>query len=186
MTLQVVARTAECLQDYAAVSIAFEVTEVIDLVALQPGVRSALKTRRVAAPYIKDYDGIADNHPTQWRGRHRVDDWKIFTAHDSGRQIGGAIVVSDTELVMDPMAMLLWDLRVEPTARRRGVGAMLLAAAEAAVRSQGVRILRAETQDVNVGACRFYARRGFLLESIARGVYPRLTNESRLVWSKRL
>ena len=82
--------------------------------------------------------------------------------------------------------MLLWDLRVEPQARRRGIGQALLAAAEGAVRSRGARSLHVETQDVNVGACRFYARQGFSLDGIARGTYPQLPHETRLLWTKRL
>ena len=43
-----------------------------------------------------------------------------------------------------------------------------------------------ETQDVNVGACRFYERHGFLLYGIVRNAYPQFPGESRLMWKKLL
>jgi ribosomal protein S18 acetylase RimI-like enzyme len=184
MTLEIVTRTAESLQTYGAVSIAFEVAEVIDLDSLQLGTPAVLKTRRISAPYIKDYDQIEGNHPSDWSTRFRVDDWVIFTAHEGGRHVGGAIAVRDAQA--DPATMRLWDLRVAPEFRHRGIGQALLTTVEDAIQSRGARILCVETQDVNVGACRFYARHGFLIESIARGVYPGLPDESRLLWSKRL
>jgi ribosomal protein S18 acetylase RimI-like enzyme len=186
MSLEIMSRTAESLQNYAAVSIAFEVAEVIALDSVRLGKPAALKTRRISPAYIKDYDEIAGNHPSEWPARFHVGEWAIFTAHDSGRHIGGAIVVQEKELVPDPMTMLLWDLRVAPEFRHRGIGHALLASVEGASQSRGARNLCVETQDVNVGACRFYARHGFLIESVAHGVYPRLPDESRLVWKKRL
>lgn len=186
MTLQVVARTAASLQTWAAVSIAFEVGEIVDLDAALPGPQTVLKTFKVSSPYVKDYDAIAGNHPTDWPLRYRVDDWLIFTAHEEGRQIAGLIVVGDAALVPEPTAMLLWDLRVEPKRRHGGIGRRLLELTEAAVRARGSRALYAETQDVNAGACRFYARQGFVLDSITRHAYPDLAGEARLIWKKDL
>jgi len=186
MTLRVVARAAESLQTYAAVSIAFAVTEIVDLDAAQPGAQAELTTRKISAPYVKDYDSIAGNHPTDWPMRYQVDNWVIFTAHEGGRQIAGLIVVGDAELVPEPTAMLLWDLRVAPRRRLGGIGRKLLASAEAVVRERGVRDLYAETQDVNAGACRFYARQGFVLDGVTRDAYPELAGETRLLWKKHL
>jgi ribosomal protein S18 acetylase RimI-like enzyme len=186
VTLEIVTRTAESLRSYAAVSIAFEVAEVIDLDSLQIGTPAVLKTRRLAAPYIKDYDKIEGNHPSEWSTRFPVDDWSIFTAHDAGRHVGGAIAVRPAQLAADPATMQLWDLRVAPEFRRRGIGRALLTIVEDVIRSRGAQILCVETQDVNVSACRFYERHGFLLEGVARGAYPELPDESRLLWSKRL
>lgn len=184
MTLEIVTGTAPSLQSYAAVSIAFEVTEVIDLRSLQPGTPALLKTRAISSPYTKDYDALPGNHPSQWRTQFPVTAWTILTAHDAGRQIGGAILVPEAELVTDPMSMLLWDLRVAPEFRRRGIGRALLTKVEATVLSRRRQLLYVETQDVNVGACRFYAHCGFLPDRITRGVYPQLPDESRILWRK--
>lgn len=189
MTIRCVARTALSLDTYAAVRIAFEVAEVLDLDTATPGTQTGFRTLPVAAPTVKDYDAIPGNHPSDWRRRYAVEDWLIFTAHESDRpepSIGGIIVAGDAALLPEPTALLLWDLRVEPAFRHGGIGRRLLAAAEAAVRARGATSLYAETQDINVGACRFYARHGFVLESITREAYPELPGEARLVWKKRL
>lgn len=186
MGLEIIAGAAESLQSYAAVSIAFEVTEVIDIGALQTGTSRALKTRPISTPYTKDYDALPGNHPSQWPRQFPVADWTILAAHDAGRQVGGAILVPEAEWVRDAMSMLLWDLRVAPEFRRRGIGHALLAKVEAVALSRGRQNLYVETQDVNVGACRFYAHHGFLPDRIARGVYPGLPDETRVLWKKRL
>jgi len=43
-----------------------------------------------------------------------------------------------------------------------------------------------ETQNVNVPACRFYARMGCVLGGIHRFAYPELPGEARLLWYKAL
>ena len=70
--------------------------------------------------------------------------------------------------------------------RGRGVGARLFAAAEAWAMARGVRTLKVETQNVNVGACRFYARQGCTLGEINRFAYPQLPDEVQLIWRKAL
>jgi hypothetical protein len=119
MTLRIFERPADSLETYAAVSIAFEVAEIIDLDSAQFGTQAVLKTRNISAPYIKNYDLIAGNHPSDWPTRYHVSGWRIFTAHDDARQIGGVIVVGDAALIPESRAMLVWDLRVELEARHR-------------------------------------------------------------------
>ena len=41
-----------------------------------------------------------------------------------------------------------------------------------------------ETQNVNVRACRFYARQGFALGAVNRDAYPDLPDEVLLLWYK--
>jgi GNAT superfamily N-acetyltransferase len=77
---------------------------------------------------------------------------------------------------------VLWDLRVAPAARRRGVGAALFRAAAAWAAARGCAQLKVETQNVNVPACRFYARQGCVLGAIDRFAYPGLPHEVRLLW----
>jgi len=80
----------------------------------------------------------------------------------------------------------LWDLRVVPEARGRGVGSALFAAAEGWAATRGCRWLKVETQNVNVPACQFYARVGCGLGGISRFAYPDLPDEVRLLWYKSL
>jgi phage shock protein A len=81
---------------------------------------------------------------------------------------------------------VLWDLRVAPALRGRGVGAALFRAAEAWALARGASWLKIETQNVNVPACRFYARRGCTLGAIHRFAYPALPEEAQLLWYKPL
>lgn len=113
----------------------------------------------------------------------------LLAAYDGLKRIGGAVMAFDTpglEMLNDTESAVLWDLRVRPEARSSGVGAALFRASEDWARSRGCRHLDVETQNVNVPACRFYARMGSTLRSIDRFAYPDLPNETRLVWVKQL
>ena len=81
---------------------------------------------------------------------------------------------------------LIWDLRVAAAFRGQGVGARLIDAAEEWARSHACRELKVETQNINLPACRFYARCGFELSAVNRRAYPELPDEIQLLWSKRL
>jgi GNAT superfamily N-acetyltransferase len=80
----------------------------------------------------------------------------------------------------------LWDLRVDSSVRGRGFGTALFDAAARWARDRGGLRIEVETQDVNVPACRFYARRGCELVAARRGAYPELPGEVQLLWSKQL
>lgn len=81
---------------------------------------------------------------------------------------------------------VLWDIRVAPEARGKGIGAGLFAAAEAWAVSNGCTRLEIETQNVNVPACRFYSAQGCGLADVTRNAYPRLPDEVHLLWHKDL
>ena len=78
---------------------------------------------------------------------------------------------------------------LEPGDRARlGVRALAMqgARAEAWARACGATWLKVETQNVNVPACRFYARQGCVLGAVDRFAYPALPDEVRLLWCKHL
>jgi hypothetical protein len=52
--------------------------------------------------------------------------------------------------------------------------------------AQGASCIELETQNVNVAACRFYARQGYILEAIHRFAHLDLPNEAQLPWYERL
>ena len=81
---------------------------------------------------------------------------------------------------------VLWDIRVAPSSRRCGVGTALFRAAAAWAADKGCRELKVETQNINVGACRFYARQGCVLRTARKDVYPALADEIQLMWYKDL
>jgi len=175
------------LEEYGAIQTAFEVRERLVCNPVDGGLGGILLTcRPVERPWIKDYDAIDGNRPVDWPAYFDVARWGILAAYMGSRRVGGAIVAHDTpELAIlggrDDRAAL-WDLRVAPDARRQGVGAALFAAGARWATARGCRALVIETQDVNVAACRFYARQGCTLHAIERFAYPALPDETRLLW----
>ena len=63
---------------------------------------------------------------------------------------------------------------------------MLFQAAEVWARRRECRMLKVETQNINVPACRFYVRMGCELSAIRRDAYSILPEETQLLWAKEL
>jgi GNAT superfamily N-acetyltransferase len=178
------------LAEYAAIPTAFEVNEIFD-VAPEPdrNGRFALSARRLAVPYVKDYDA-AGEHPAHWARRFDISEWGFFSASSEGQRVGAAAVAADVlgpDLLEGRLSVaLLWDIRVVPAWRRHGVGSVLFEAAETWAVDKGFRQLKIETQNINVAACRFYAKHGCVLRGIHRGIYRELREEIQLLWYKDL
>ncbi len=189
MGVEVSEEPAAALGEYASVPIAFEVSTAFEVAERGDGRGGFVLTeRRLDAPYVKDYDAVGDEHPALWAARFDVSKWGILAARAGGRRVGGAVVAFDTP-GLDMLEgrrdlAVLWDIRVSPEARGRGVGAALFGAAEAWARARGCRRLKVETQNVNVPACRFYARQGCVLAAVRRDAYPGLPGEIQLLWYK--
>jgi ribosomal protein S18 acetylase RimI-like enzyme len=175
------------LSEYALIAAAFDVREAVDRV---PTGRAAmpLPRRVVHRAFRKDYDAIPGNGPAGWRRRFAVDRAYFMGAYDHGRRVGGAVAIVEPSDVMrlggEPRSALLWDIRVAPSARRNGIGRMLLAAAEAAAQAAGCNGIVAETQDINVAACQLYAHAGYIIARVDPNAYPELPMETRIVWAK--
>ena len=190
MSLDVATVLPASLATHAGVSIAFEVDRVLDVTAPYGGLGwFVLVERRLAVPYRKDYDAH-DGGPADWPRRFDLTNWGLFAAHDGGTLVGAASVAFDTPGV-DMLEgrrdlAVLWDLRVAPEARGRGVGTALFRAAEAWAAARGCRHLKVETQSVNVPACRFYARAECVLGAVHRFAYSDLPDEAQLLWYKAL
>jgi ribosomal protein S18 acetylase RimI-like enzyme len=192
LSLEVVSESAERLPEYSFIPIGFPVSEYLDDSAIDAALAgNAFSASPVATPYWKDYDSYPGARPTDWPTHFDVESWKFFAARVDGQRVGGAVLVpngsNDVELVDGRFDLaLLWDLRVAPDFRRLGVGVALLSHVVAAATQAGVTELRAETQQVNVPACRFYAERGFRLKIARRGAYPTLPEEIQLLWDLHL
>src|SRR5436309_2814925 len=160
MRIEVSEEPMTAVAQYARIPIAFEVSEVLD-VAGEPGGDGgfALSARRIGTPYVKDYDAIRREGPTQWAQRFDVSKWALMAARVDRQYVGGATVAYDTpglELEDRSDVAVLWDIRIAPSMRRRGVGSVLFEAVEAWALAKRCRQLRVETQNINVAACRFY------------------------------
>jgi len=94
MRIEVSEEPVTALAEYARISIAFEVSQMLD-VEVQRSSRTGfvLSDRRVdTAPYVKDYDAIKGEGPVQWAHRFDLSNWGLFAAHMGGRRVGGAAV----------------------------------------------------------------------------------------------
>jgi GNAT superfamily N-acetyltransferase len=144
----------------------------------------------VSSPYVKDYDALEGAGPHCWPGRFDVSNWALIGARQNGASAGGAVIATRTPGLhmlgdRDDVAVL-WDIRVSPRERGRGIGSALFRAAGDWAGARGCRWLKIETQNVNVPACRFYQKMGCTLGAIDRFAYPGLPGEVQLLWWKAL
>jgi GNAT superfamily N-acetyltransferase len=178
------------LEEHARVPIAFTVDRVLDLTVEDGGFGGFRLREREVEPWLKDYDAIDGNRPTGWPDHFDVSSWGLIAARIDGRYVGGAVLAFRTEgcVMLEGRSDLavLWDLRVSPELRGRSIAAALFAAAEHWAAARMCRQLKVETQNVNVGACRFYARLGCELGAVNRFAYPELPDEVQLLWYKDL
>ncbi len=175
---------------FGDISIAFEVSRALRVQLVEDGLGGiVLREEKVERPYVKDYDSYEDEGPTRWPQMFDVSKWGIFLAFDGSRHVGGATVAFDTAAVnmlkgRKDLAVL-WDIRVRPEMRRRGIGSALFRHALAWSRERGCKLFKVETQNINVAACRFYQKQGCKLGAINRYGYlgcPEIAHETMLLW----
>lgn len=191
MDMEVIEESITVAPELARISISFKVESVFDVSAPDGGLGGLiLSERRLDTPYVKDYDTAEGEHPAQWAVRFDVSNWGLIGAHSNGVRVGGAVVAFNTRgvNVLEGRRDLavLWDIRVSPEARGQGAGFALFRAVEVWAAARGCRQLKIETQNVNVPACRFYARQGCVLGAINRFAYRELPDEAQLLWYKTL
>lgn len=191
MHVQISEESINWLNGYARISIAFEVESVLALTIDSHGLGGLrLSEQRLNEPYVKDYDVPPNCHPSQWAAQFDMANWGFFSAKVDGNAVGGAVVAwgSPSFELLEHLTDLavIWDIRIAPEMRRRGIAAQLFSAVERWARDRGCRQLKVETQNINVPACRFYASRGFELGAIHRFAYRELPHEVQLLWYKNL
>jgi len=179
------------LVEYARVSIAFEVDRILLVSREKHGPGGFLLTeRKLGLPYLKDYDAIDKGGATRWAERFDTSNWGLISAHVGGQRVGGTVIACNTTgldmLEGRTDLAVLWDIRVHPEFRTKGIGSALFRAAEKWAVGKGCRQLKVETEDINLAACKFYARQGCVLTSVNRLAYKEFPEETQLLWSKEL
>ena len=187
MSVEIRHEDHRALTAYAEISNAYEIREVVyPLAAGNPTM--PIPRISVSPPRRKDYDSIPGNHPRDWRVQFGIERARFLAAFSNGQRVGGAVVVVDTTdaLRLGGIAglALLWDLRVAPHARGKGVGQALLLAAEGSAQDAGARGMVIETQNINVAACDLYARTGYRITKVDGTAYPELPGEVQVTWAK--
>lgn len=172
------------ISHYGLVPCAFQVVSELDVDALES--QGLLTERTVAPAYVKDYDALPENRPMDWPVKFDTSTWQLFSAFDGDTRVGGAMAIPNPVSGERTITAELWDLRVVPSLRGRGIGQALFDAVAQWCRDSHRASLLIETQHINVAACRFYQARGCVIQSMTRQAYPSLPNETRIVWRRNL
>jgi len=182
---------SDLLPVYASIPISFMVNSIFRIDVIKGGLGGFRLVEEKVIPYIKDYDNIIEEEkgPADWPKHFDVRNWGIFIAYDGSRPLGGATVAFNTPDVnmlesREDLAVL-WDIRIHPDVRRHGVGSMLFKHSADWARKRGCKKLKIETQNINVSACRFYAKQGCKLGAIHRYGYsgcPPVAHEAMFLW----
>ncbi len=187
--LRILEQTPDDLEAYGSIPIAFEVRSIlrVNCVGINGLGGLSLREEEVASPWVKDYD--CDEGPVRWR-RWDISHWGILSAFIENKRVGGAVVALNTpnmnflEDRNDHAA--LWDLRVVPELRGHGIGKKLLQSSLNWARQRSCVLMKIETQNINVPACRFYASQGCQLGTVRRFAYTDYPDEVQLIWYKSL
>jgi GNAT superfamily N-acetyltransferase len=187
----IVEENIPALAEYSTIPISFEVRTVYDVLEKSRGLGGfELVERDLDTPWVKDYDAVKGEGPERWAKKWDISRWGILSAFIDGRRAGGCAVAFDTDGInmlegRKDMAVL-WDLRVHPELRSRGIGSALFNAAIAWAAERGCSLLKVETQNINVPACKFYAKQECVLGAINRFGYRDHPEEVELVWYKEI
>lgn len=181
--------SAAAIADYARLPIAFRVESILCIkVESEDSKRWRLTEIPVQSPYDKDYDAIEGEMPSDWI-RQDTSDWRIVSAYAGDLRVGGAVIAPNPPPMQYSDAMkgegvaVLWDIRVHPQWRGRGIGSDLFRRAADYALSRGCIEMAVETQNINVPACKLYSSQGCDLIAVNRQAYPDLPHEIRLIWS---
>ena len=186
MTLEIIEEPVSALPEYGKVPIAFQVTSHFDIAPIAHGLGGMRFVERAVVPYVKDYDANESDRPAQWPKRFDVSQWGIMSAF-TGRQRAGGVAIAWKTRELDLLErrddlVWLWDLRVHPEYRGQGIGHSLFDRAAEWARVRQCRRMIIETQNINVPACRFYARQGCELIGVNRFAYKEELGEVQLLW----
>ena len=182
----------DLLSLYSEIPISFKVESVFRIEVINQGLGGFELIEEKVATYTKDYDSQEEDDkpgPIGWTKRFDVSKWGFFLALNGSCPVGGAAVAIDALDVnmlegRKDLAML-WDIRVHPGERRHGIGSKLFKHASDWARQRGCKQLKVETQNINVPACRFYAKQGCELGAIHRYGYagcPDVAHETMMLW----
>lgn len=174
-------------EKYDKIPMTVNVKAILKPVKINNGV-GGIKFEETGVPeYIKDYSIY--EVPTEYSKKFDISNWVFFMAFDEEAPIGAATVVSRTENVnmldgRDDIAVL-WDLRVDNQYKHLGIGTKLFKMAADWSKENGFKQMKIESQNVNIPACKFYAKQGCILGQINEYAYYKNTDikdEIMLIW----
>jgi GNAT superfamily N-acetyltransferase len=179
------------LAEHGRIPISFCVDRRFEITPIDGGLGGIVfREQSVDRPFFKDYDAPDGAQPARWAELWDLGNWGLVSGYYRGERVGGVVLAFDTQgvemLEGRKNLAVIWDIRVSPGFRRQGLGKALFLASETWARVRGCRWLKVETQNINVPACRFYAKQGCILGSINTFAYPDFPDETQLLWYKDL
>jgi ribosomal protein S18 acetylase RimI-like enzyme len=185
MRLDILEGPVANLDVYASIPISFVVKSRLDVSQLWLGeiAEELIDTR------TKDYDALES--VVSLPERFDVANWGCLRAQipTDSHAVGGAIVAwnsPDVDMLQGRKDLaVLWDIRVHPIFRGKGVGRALFEHAAMWAKDRGCTEMRVETQDTNVAACKFYRQMGCRILTIEENAYAFL-DEAKIVWTTRV
>jgi GNAT superfamily N-acetyltransferase len=187
---KVAAQDVDLIQGYRAVSSFVEAHCILRCDPDWDGMGGLRLTEAaVDPPFTKNYANTEDD-PIPMHHRWDTSEWGIFVATEGDTVVGGCVVAMRTEGVdmlegRKDMAVL-WDIRVRADCRGSGIGTKLFEGAASYAAQRGCKVLKIETQNVNVPACRFYRKQGCHLGGINIHAYAEFPEEVQLLWYRSL
>ncbi len=179
--------TTDFLEQYSSVPISFMVNSIFKLsVDESINITFKLEEEPVDIPYIKDYDDEIGGPPVVRVSCFDLDNWVFYGAYDNDRLVGGFLMAHQIpEIHMledrDDIACL-WDIRIHPDYRRKGLGTKLFKKLISVAKDRKCKFIKIETTNNNVNACNFYKKQGCRPGQINRYAYQAYPDEVQIIW----
>jgi len=190
MNIEIESIAWDQLDEYAKIPISFEVTSILDVSFLGNGINGiGIIEAEIESPYLKDYD--ESESPDDWAKNWDTKNWGFFVARNKKSEaIAGVSIALKTKglnmLEGRNDLAVIWDIRVKPEYRNKGVGTLLFHQAIDFSQRAKCKTLKIETQNNNVNACRFYAKQNCYLGGIHANAYEEFPSEIQFLFYKNI
>lgn len=173
------------LEDYDMIPMETTVKSVFEISLIDKGLGGMKFEEIPVTPYV--HAPSYEEGPKDWKKMFSLYNWCFYIAYHNEKPVGAIALAYQTEgcnmLKGADDVVVIWDIRVLPTYQRQGIGSKLMDIAYAWAKEKRVRLIKVETQQINVSACKFYLKKGFHLGTIdcyAYGMNPK--DEVMLLW----
>jgi GNAT superfamily N-acetyltransferase len=189
--VKIVRIDSEQLRDYSSIPNYFQVNKVFLVEPIYSGLKGLKFNLVEVEPYTKWKEQPDDSsNPLNWARTFDISCWGIFVAYDGDTPVGGVAVGSDAPIGFeayfeDKNSATLWDIRVHPDWRLKGVASKLFNQVLDWARKMGFKRLRMEVTSHNVPMCRFMVKHKSSLAAVHLHGYetePDVSEESMLIW----
>jgi GNAT superfamily N-acetyltransferase len=186
--IKIIEENASELSKYGEVSIALQVKTEYKIELLLNGLGGMIfEEVTVEKPYCLDYDADKGAGPDRWLKMWNLENWRIISAYEGNKRIGGAVLAFNTPSVnmlegRDDI-VVVWDIRIDAEHRGKGVGTAIFQKCIEWSKQKGCKRLKIETQNINVNACKFYMKQGASLGLVDRYAYKDKPGVTQLIWN---